>query len=81
MQTLIFVLFQRLRPLTLPAGANRELHVDLRGVDGPVVGHQVGVVGHPVHVEGHAWELHVDDVVMPLLVTDLSGGGVSDSLT
>lgn len=57
--------------LTLPAGADCELDVDLGGVDGPVVSHQVGVKGHPVHVERHHWELHVDDVVMPLLVTDL----------
>lgn len=60
-------------PLTLPAGANSQLHVNLRGVDGPVVGDQVGFVGHPVHVERHHGELHVDDVVVPLLITDLTG--------
>lgn len=61
-------------PLTLPAGPDRQLHVDLRGVDGPVVRHQVGVVGHAVHVQRHHRELHVDDVVMPFLVTDLRTG-------
>lgn len=61
----------QLRPLTLPAGAHCQLHVNLRGVDGPVVGDQVGVIGHPVHVEHHDGELHVDDVVVPLFVTDL----------
>ena len=59
------------RPLTLPAGANSQLHVNLRGVDGPVVGDQVGVVGHPIHVERHHGKLHVDDVVVPLLIADL----------
>lgn len=60
------------RPLTLPAGTNSQLHVNLRGVDGPVVGDQVGVVGHTVHVERHHGELHVDDIVVPLLIADLT---------
>ena len=55
----------------MPARSHCELHVDLGGVDRPIVSHQVRVVGHPVHVERDQGELHVDDVVVPLLVADL----------
>lgn len=66
--------------LTLPTGAHRQLHVDLRRVDGPVVSHQVGVIGHPVHVERHHGELHVDDVVVPLFVANLQQGPKPEAL-
>ncbi len=58
-------------PPTLPAGSYSELHVDLRGVDGPVICHQVRVIGHAVHIQSHHWEINADDVIMPLLITDL----------
>lgn len=56
---------------TLPASPHCELHGDVRGVDGPVVGHQVRLVRRPVHVQRHHRELHIDHIVVPLLVTDL----------
>lgn len=59
--------------LTLPAGTDCELHVNLGWVDGPVVRHEVGVIGDSVHVKCHHRELHIDDIVMPLLITYLRG--------
>lgn len=58
-------------PRTLPAGSYGQLQVDLRGVDGPVICHQVRVIGHTIHIQSHHWEINADDVIMPLLITDL----------
>ena len=59
---------------TLPAGSNGQLHIDLGGMDGPIIRHQIGVVGHTINVQGHHRKLNVDDVVVPLLVADLKNG-------
>lgn len=61
----------RSRLLTLPAGTDCQLNIDLWGMDGPVVCHQVRVVSHSIHIKRHHWELYIYNVVMPLLVTDL----------
>lgn len=67
-----FIFQPWLHPLTLPAGSDGELYINLRRVDRPVVRHQIGVIGHAVHIQRHHGKLDINDIVMPLLITDLT---------
>lgn len=66
-------------PVTLPASPNHELSLDPGRVKGVILGHREGLVRDSVHVERDPRDLHVEDVVMPFLITDLreAGGGLA----
>lgn len=57
----------------MPTGADSELHGYVRWMNGPVIGHQVWFICCSIHVQGDHRELHIDDIVMPLFVTNLMG--------
>lgn len=59
--------------VTLPASPDHELSLRPGRVKWVVFGHGEGLVGNAVHVEGHPGDVHVEDIVMPFLVTDLRG--------
>lgn len=65
--------------VTLPASPNHELSLDLGWVKREIFSHREGLVRNTVHVERDPRDLHIEDVVVPLLITDLRGaeGGVS----
>lgn len=59
--------------VTLPASPNHELSFNLGWMKWVILGHREGLVRNSVHIEGHTWEFHIEDVVMPLLITALRG--------
>lgn len=61
--------------VTLPASSNHELGFDLGRMKRVVFSHREGLVRDAVHVKSHVWDFHVEDIVMPFLVTDLQGQG------
>lgn len=61
--------------VTLPAGPNHELSFDLGRMKRVILGHREGLVRNSVHIESHTREFHVEDEVMPFLITDLREGG------
>lgn len=66
-------------PITLPASPNHELSLDPGRVKGVILSHREGLVRDSVHVERDPRDLHVEDIVMPFLITDLreAGGGLA----
>lgn len=63
------------RDRTLPASSDHELRFNTGRVKRVILSHREGLVRSAVHVEHHAWDVHVEDIVVPLLVTDLRGQG------
>lgn len=57
----------------MPASPDHELSLRPGRVKWVVFGHGEGLVGNAIHIEGHPGDVHVEDVVMPFLVTDLRG--------
>jgi hypothetical protein len=64
---------QGLVTATLPASANHELSLYLGWVKRVIFSHREGLMRNTIHVECHTWELHIEDEVMPILITDLPG--------
>lgn len=58
---------------TLPASPDHQLCLDLGRVQRAIFSHREGLMGRPIHKESDAGDLHVEDVVVPLLVTHLHG--------
>lgn len=63
-------------PVTLPASPNHELSLNPGWVKRVLLSHREGLVRNSVHIERDPRDFHVEDVVMPLLVTDLREAGV-----
>ena len=59
--------------VTLPASPNHELGFDLGWMKWVIFSDREGLMRDTVHVEGHTGDFHVEDIVMPFLVTDLWG--------
>lgn len=57
--------------VTLPASPNHELSLDLGWVKREIFSHREGLVRNTVHIERDPRDFHVEDVVVPLLITDL----------
>lgn len=57
--------------ITLPAGPNHELSFDLGWMKWVILGDREGLMRNTIHIENHAWEFYIEDVVVPLLITDL----------
>lgn len=55
----------------MPARPNHELSLDPGRVKWVIFSHREGLVRNAVHKEGRPWDFHVEDVVMPLLITHL----------
>lgn len=66
-------------PVTLPASPNHELSLDPGWVKWVLLSHREGLVRNSVHIERDPRDFHVEDVVMPFLITDLreAGGGLA----
>lgn len=60
-----------MRRITLPAGSNGKLGLQLGSVHGVVLSHQERLQGDAVDEQGHRGELDVQHVMMPFLIADL----------
>lgn len=59
------------KDLTLPAGADGELGLNLGRVQRVILCDQEGLKGGSIHKQRHGGELHVQHIVMPLFVAHL----------
>lgn len=57
--------------VTLPASPHHELSFYLGWMERVILSHREGLVGRAIHIESHAREFHIEDVVVPFLITDL----------
>lgn len=64
----------------MPAGADGELGFDLGGMQRVILRDQEGLKGGTIHKQSHCWELDVQHVVMPFLITHLGGERLDQGL-
>lgn len=58
--------------VTLPASSDHKLSFYFGWMKWVVLGHGEGLMRDAVHIEGHTWDFHIEDKVVPVLITDLA---------
>lgn len=55
----------------MPASSDHKLSFYFGWMKWVVLGHGEGLMRDAVHIEGHTWDFHIEDKVVPILITDL----------
>lgn len=58
--------------VTLPASADHKLSFYFGWMKRVVLCHGEGLMRDTIHVESHTWDFHIEDKVVPILITDLA---------
>lgn len=56
----------------MPASSDHKLSFYFGRMERVVLCHGEGLMRDAVHIESHTWDFHVEDKVVPVLITDLA---------
>lgn len=56
----------------MPASADHKLSFYFGWMKRVVLCHGEGLMRDTIHVESHTWDFHIEDKVVPILITDLA---------